>query len=366
MIYLILLKINLLDIFYDFDRMKTMNDKLATIQRIKNIRKHPNADSLSIGDVLGWQVIFNHEQNSYQNDDLIVYIGIDTIVPDKPEFAFLKDKHFRIKPIRLRGEPSNGIIFPTSILPMFKKAEGAATSVFEKYQEGEDVTTILDIKKYEKPVPAELSGIARGSFPGFLIITDEDNLRNYPDAIPEMFSRPFYITLKIDGSSGTYFVNGGEFGACSRRINLKENETNGFWKIAKRYDIENALKKAFPAADMAIQGEVYGEGIQKNPLGIKGIDFALFNLFDIKAHAFLGYDKLVQFSKTYGIPMVPLIISGLSFPYTLEELVKLANEQKYSNGNPAEGIVIRPIEPVNSQILNKSWSGKVLNENYHD
>ncbi len=338
---------------------------LATIQKIQEIKVHSGADSLELATILGWTVVV--KKGEFHVNDLVVYICIDSILPDKPEFEFLRDKHFRIKPIRLRGIASAGICFPLSILPEANAENKSPYWYSGSYpREGDDVTDLIGVTKYDKPIPAELAGKAIGGLPGFLIMTDEDNLRNYPNAIPEMFGRPFYISSKVDGSSGTFFIKNGEFGVCSRRIHLMESEGNGFWRIARKYDIENVLKNAFPNMDIAIQGEVYGEGIQKNPVGIKGIDINIFNIFDISKRLYLSYDELVKFTKNYNIPMVPVISEGESFGYTLEELVKLANEQKYPNGQFAEGIVVRPQEPFMSSVLDKYWSGKVINENYKD
>src|SRR6185503_19590103 len=193
-----------------------MNDKLATIQRVKNVRVHPGADALDLCDVLGWTVVT--KKSEFKENDLCVYVSIDTILPEKPEFEFLRNKGFRIKPIRLRTEPSNGICFPLSIIPGFVAKTASENGCFRNWinetggeekiilEEGDDITDIMEVKKYEKPMPPELAGQAHGGLPSFLIMTDEDNLRSYPNAIPELFARPYYITRKDDGSSGTFFI----------------------------------------------------------------------------------------------------------------------------------------------------------------
>lgn len=335
-----------------------MNDNLATIQRITSIRPHNNADNLAIAKILGWEVVV--KKGEFLENDLCVYVCIDTVLPEKPEFEFLRNKHFRIKPIKLRGTESAGICFPLSILP---KSVWDGLS-FPK--EGEDVTDILGITHYEKPIPAELAGIAKGGLPGYIIMTDELNLRTYPDALPELHSRPYYITRKDDGSSGTFFIRGGEFGVCSRKIQLERSDTNGYWKMAYKYDIENIIRKAFPDMDIAIQAEVCGPGIQKNKLGLKELELHLFNIFEIVNRHYMGYEQLVKFTKEFSIPMVTLIDEGLMFHYSLDELIKLANEQKYPTGGPAEGIVIRPKESITSAVLKRAWSGKVISENYKE
>jgi RNA ligase (TIGR02306 family) len=349
-----------------------MSDNLATIQRVKNVRHHPNADALDIVNVLGWQVVTKRDE--YKDGDLCVYIVIDTVLPEKPEFEFLRNKNFRIKPIRLRGEESAGICFPPRIVPgyvgptadgkeFFFNRKTEAGEEHGVHQEGDDVTDLLGVIHYEKPVPPELAGQMVGHFPGFLIMTDELNLRTYPDALPELWGRPYYITRKDDGCSGTYFVKGGEFGVCSRRIWLKESETNGFWRMAKKYDLERILKEAFPNEDVCIQGEVCGPGVQDNHLGLAELELHVFNLFDIKTRTYSTYKKLVEFCTKYNVPMVTTIVpDGSAFGFNIEELVKLASEQKYPNGYPAEGIVIRPMEPFISPVLKSHpWSGKVLN-----
>ena len=339
-------------------------NNLATIQKILDVQSCPNSDNLDLVKVLGWQVVT--KRGEYSVGDLAIYVSIDTILPEHPEFEFLRNKHFRIRPIRLRGNESAGILFPLTILPMFIKAEGIETSVFAKYTDGEDVTDILKVVHYEKPIPVELAGQAVGGLPGFLVMTDELNLRTYPDAVPELWSRPYYITRKDDGSSGTFFRKDSTFGVCSRRIHLKDTEGNGFWKMARKYNIENALAKSFPDTNIALQGECVGPGIQENKLGLKEMELHIFNLFDIQARTYLGYNKLKEFCKINNIPMVTEINEGSAFGFTLEELIKLANEQKYPTGGPAEGIVCRPKEPFYSSVLKKSWSGKIISERYKE
>ena len=89
-------------------------NKIATIQKITNIRPHNNADNLELVNILGWQVVV--KRNEFKEGEFCVYIPIDSVLPDKPEFEFLRNKDFRIKTIKLRGNLSQGICFPLSIL----------------------------------------------------------------------------------------------------------------------------------------------------------------------------------------------------------------------------------------------------------
>ena len=336
-------------------------NNLATIQVVKNVRHHPNADALDLVQVLGWQVVTKRDE--YKDGELTVYVVSDTILPEKPDFEFLRSKNFRIKPIRLRGEESSGICFKLNIIPDYlPEYKGIDTGeAMISATEGLDVSDLLGVKHYEKPMPVELAGQAEGMFPSFLIITDEDNLRTYPNAVPEMWSRPYYITRKDDGCSGTFFLKDSTFGVCSRRIHLKDSEGNGFWRMARKYDLERILRAEYPTTDIAIQGEVCGPAIQDNHIGLAEMELHIFNLFDIKTRTYLGYDDLTAFCAKYNLPMVVTLNEGSVFGFTLEDLIKFSSEQKYPNGQPAEGIVIRPKQGFPSQVLKKSWSGKVLN-----
>ena len=166
-----------------------MTKNLATIQKIKSVEKHPNADRLNLLTVLGWQCVTNHQ--GYEVGDIVVYIQVDTTVPraEWSEFLFDKEdqKRARIKSIKLRGLISQGLCLPLDVLPTFMKTECADGSFDYSFMdkegqktfihEGDDVTEILDIGKYEKPV--SMSQDALGDFPTqFVSKTDEENLQN--------------------------------------------------------------------------------------------------------------------------------------------------------------------------------------------
>jgi RNA ligase (TIGR02306 family) len=333
---------------------------IASIQEVRNVRKHTNADALDLVDVLGWTVVV--KRGEFTEGAACVYVEIDSVLPEKPEFEFLRNKHFRIKHIRLRGQDSNGICFPMSILP-------PKSPDIMPYWLGEDVSEVLGISHYEKPVPACLAGTVVGHRPSFIKKTDELNLRSYPHVLEAMKGLPYYITQKCDGSSGTYFLREGVFGVCSRNLQLQEDENNQFWKMARKYDIEATLRKY--CGEYAIQAEVVGPGIQDNHLGLREAELRAFNLVDINAGSLFSLDITKKFlSDHLKIPMVPIIEEGGSLNYSIDELLSIANSQKYaSNGKPAEGIVVRPQSYTEYHDENVAWnalSGKVLNENFED
>lgn len=227
---------------------------------------------------------------------------------------------------------------------------------------GDDVTALVSLRKYEKPLAANLIGLAKGGFPSGIPKTDEPNLRSFPAALAEFAGRECVITQKVDGSSATFYLRGGEFGVCSRNLELLDDPGSLFWRVAREHCLRDAL--ATYGGDCAVQGEVHGEGIQGNHLGAKGVRFAVFNLFDIARHNYPGHDELAEFAKATNLPMVHEVWRG-KFQFTLPELVALANAQDYGSGHPAEGIVIRPVEEARSQVLASGrLSAKVISERF--
>jgi RNA ligase (TIGR02306 family) len=227
---------------------------------------------------------------------------------------------------------------------------------------GDDVTELTGIRKYEKPLSPNLAGVAKGAFPSWMPKTDEPNLRSFPAALEEFKDRECVITKKVDGTSATYYLRGGEFGVCSRNLELLDDPSSMFWRVAREQRLQEAL--ATLNGDFALQGEVHGEGIQGNHLGVKGVSFAAFNLFNTTQHAYSSHNALSEFCKATGLPTVSVVWRG-KFRFSLPELVEMASAQDYAPGRPAEGIVIRPVDEARSMILESGrLSVKVISERY--
>jgi RNA ligase (TIGR02306 family) len=251
---------------------------------------------------------------------------------------------------RFKSQVSQGLALPISVLP-------AST-----YHPGDDATALTGIRKYEKPLAPNLAGVAKGAFPSWITKTDEPNLRSFPDALAEFVGRRCVISQKVDGTSGTFYVRDGQFGVCTRNLELLEDEASTFWRIASEFRLREALVTL--GGNFAIQGEVHGEGIQSNHMKVKGVKFAAFSLFNIDEHRYAGHSQLAELCQRTALPMVRVLWEG-EFRFSLDELVAMANQQDYAPGLPAEGMVIRPIEEERSLVLESGrLSAKVLSERY--
>lgn len=85
--------------------------KLVSIQRISKIEPIKNADNINLATILGWKVVISKKE-SYTEGDLVAYVEIDTQLPKIPMFEFLKDRKYRVRTIKLRGQVSQGLIIP--------------------------------------------------------------------------------------------------------------------------------------------------------------------------------------------------------------------------------------------------------------
>jgi RNA ligase (TIGR02306 family) len=304
--------------------------QLASIQKIKNIEPIEGADSIEKATVLGWQLVV--KKSEFSVGDLVVYVEIDSILPDKPEFEFMKPRGMRVRTIRLRGQVSQGICFPLSILP-----DGCDLI------EGADCTDILGVIKYEPAIPACLSGKTKGYLPSFVPKTDETRVQVLQDLLNKYAGTPCYITEKLDGSSASYYIKDGEFGVCSRNLDLIEDDQNSFWKVARAMDIENKMRSI--GRNFVLQGELIGEGVQGNKLQIKGQQVRFFNAFDIDEFKYFGFTDFMFFLRELELPIVPLVNETWNLIGDIEKIVELSVRKSVLNQNVwAEGIVIRPKE----------------------
>ena len=340
-----------------------MERKLASLQHIREILPIEGADMIELAIVNAWKVVVA-KSVGHKVGDLVVYCEIDSFLPIQEEYEFLRkssykklaygSEGFRLKTIKLKGQISQGLILPLSVL--LTKITGPIS-----LQEGDDVSDILGIVKYDPPVPANLAGIAKGNFPGFIRKTDEERVQNLEKDYEKMKASRYYVTEKLDGSSSTFYIRDGEFGICSRNLELAEPEPfvpgevigedgisrpkkeNSFWKFANDTGLKNRMRDQ--ERNFAIQGELIGEGIQGNPYKIKGQTVKFFNVFNIDTQEYESFEEFVNTIKSMNLDIVPVLDSDFQLPETIDEL--LAYSEGKSILEPAaerEGVVIRSLD----------------------
>ena len=341
--------------------------KLASIQKITNLESIEGADRIELASILGWHVVV--EKGKYQVGENVIYCEVDSLLPLKPEFEFLAKggspkkilvngkevQGYRIKTIRLKGQISQGIVFP---LTLFEVAERIAL------KEGDDVTLALGVYKYEIPLPASLSGKARGGFPGFIPRTDEPRLQGNPEILENYKDVPFFVTEKVDGSSSTYFIKNNEFHAAGRTIDWLDDEKNSYWQVAKKLDLEKKMRDAGLAEKIALQGELVGPGLQKNTLKLSELTVMFYNAYNFEEGRYLDYIEYLTLFKDLGLETVPLITPDFKLLPTVDEMVTYATRKSIKNPDVwLEGLVFRPLVEVQDSDLGR-LSFKVISPEY--
>ncbi len=345
--------------------------RLASIQTINAIEPIPNADAIEKIRVLGWWVVV--KKGEHKPGDKIVYCEIDALLPQREEFEFLRPSSFklaqtnpsgeeilpagfRIKTVRLRGQVSQGICFPLSILPSEAPTE-----------EGTDVTEFLGILKWEPPLPIGMGGNVRGTFPGFLPKTDETRIQVLESVLERHRGKTFYVTEKLDGTSFTAFIRQGEFGICSRNLWMDEtDESNILVRIAKGLRLEEKLRAARDrfGVDLAIQAEVIGPGIQKNKYGLSAVTLRVFNAINVDAYRLFDHAEKLALLAEMQIEAVPQL-GTLVLDYTVDQLVAYAEGASVLNPKiQREGVVLRPLTEEYDEDIGGRLSFKVINPKF--
>ena len=212
-----------------------------------------------------------------------------------------------------------------------------------------DLTEVLNIKKWERPLHPQLAGLARGLFPTFIRKTDQERIQNiFHKLTPEQIADSYEVTLKLDGSSATYFFNQGETGVCSRNLELKTDEGNEENSFVKKYnELDLAWKlTAFnlrTGRNIALQGELYGAGINGNHEGISDHRYNVFDIFDIDTQGYVSADERVSIVSDMQLQNVPLIgTMTLESFKTVEDFLDFAERGSVYN-KVAEGIVFKSL-----------------------
>ena len=331
-----------------------MERKLASIQKIVEVKNIEGADLIQAYRVLGWWVV--GKKDEFKVGDQVVYFEIDSFIPHKiAPFLTKPNKEPReyngvkgevLKTAKLRGKISQGLIVPLSILSdmVEEYGDGGYVKIGNKsirlFENGTDVTEILGIQKWEPPIPATLSGLVRGNFPTQLVQkTDQERIQNLYDEID--LDDEWEVTMKLDGSSFTLIKYEGEIRACSRNLELKmvpENNKNSFVKMANEIaplieDVDN----------IAIQMELMGEGVQGNKEKLKGHHAFVFDIFDIENQQYYTSKKRLAFSESRGLKHTPVISESMKLTgMTIDNILEMADGPSI-NAKNREGLVFKSL-----------------------
>lgn len=335
--------------------------KLASIQIIKNLEPIEGRDRIELATVEGWKVIVG--KGDFKVGDRCVYIEIDSVLPDRPEFEQARKRSNRVRTMKMAGVFSQGIVYPLTILPNMIDDH---TISYNQYHEGDDVTNLLGITKYDEYAGEEpkvgvtkkqynkfqlfwykLFGFPqkkKGGFSSLVSKTDEVRIQNVPEALQD--KNPVVVTEKVDGCSmtvtleNTFFSN--KFNVYSRNLKV-EKDNSHYWRAVEMYDLKSRMELMLEENGgkwIAIQGEVAGPAIQKNPYQLKDIDFFIFNIIDPSGR--WSTEKMFEWCYRYGLTPVPIVDTHYILPDTVDGMLQYATNRSMINSNVLrEGVVVR-------------------------
>jgi RNA ligase (TIGR02306 family) len=315
-----------------------MTEFHVEVVRVENITKHPNADSLSIALIHGgYPVCFR--TGEFNEGDLAVYVPVDAVAPDSPQFEFLGPglRNHRIRAKRLRGVFSMGLLA--------KAPDGASA--------GDDVAESMGFRRYEDVVDEanQYKGASRTDglqvpAPKMAIpprVYDIEGFRRYGTSVFKP-DESVVVMEKIHGQNFRAVFDGEKLHVGSRTRWLDTDPSTNTWaRVADRYFLRDVLAK-YPG--LVFFGESYGNNADM-PYGVKrhetGDALAIFDIFDSSTGRWFGYEECSALCDEAGLPMAPTLLIG-SFELVAPKLYGLAEgNTTISHDHVREGIVIKPI-----------------------
>ncbi|HEU4538843.1 MAG TPA: RNA ligase (ATP) [Polyangiaceae bacterium] len=318
----------------------------VTVEQIREVWPHPNADRLELARLASMSFQFVIAKGAYRPGDAVVYFPIDSVLPAPlVERLGLVGKlagasKDRVKTVRLRGEISQGVVASLDLLPAGEAAPAP----------GDDLTARLGVTKYEPP-PVTTEGGELVPLPQLVSVYDIEGAERFQALLEaHLLDVPVAITEKLEGSHFAASLDAaGEIAICQRRFRIKplpgvEHTWHAVARAAGVLDALPALARELGGPAMVtLRGEVIGPGVQGNHYRLPARRLVAFEL---EADG-VAVDAPTFFSlcERFGLEHAPALARGA----TLREWLGGKSVAEASNGpsalNPAvarEGIVVRP------------------------
>lgn len=335
--------------------------KLASIQEVKSIEPIEGADRIELAHVLGWQCVVNKGQ--FKAGDLAVYFEIDSFLPVRKEFEFLRKNcfktsdllgdGFKLKTQKFKGAISQGLLLPVSTFPEIQSPKI-----------GDDVTELLDVRKWNVNERSTESGTIIGTLPDSIPHTDETRIQAMPELLKEFAGLDYYITTKLDGSSHSISLDENGFHVTGHNYEYKDGT---FYRLVTKRRYREKLEtfaKRENLKSITVQGELCSPKIQSNRLKLDAPEWYVFTVIENGER--VGQQEMIRVCAALGLNHVPIeeVSNDLpAFYPDVDALLKRA-EGEYPKGGKKEGIVIRPCEPVYSDAIRDYLSFKVINNKF--
>lgn len=321
----------------------------VTIEEISSISPHSNADRLAIASLKGIGFKFIVGKDTWKEGDKCLYFPLDAVLPDPllkalgVEGKLAGAKRNRIKTIKLRGEISQGLVGPLSLIDELP----------EDKRTPEEITNFLGVTKYEPEINLPCARDARLiDLPEGVGIYDIENCERFPEATNYLMDQKVYITEKMEGSHFALAWVDNKMWVCQRRFALEpisDMPKHFFWEVTENMGLDSFLKELvneFGAKHLVIRGEILGPNIQSN---IYYLPERVVRFFDLMVdQRYVDAEVLINTFKKFN--REDILVPAISINKTLREWLDGKSLVEASTGNSSlkdilrEGIVIRPMK----------------------
>jgi len=341
--------------------LREHNRKLASVRVVSDVLPIPEADLIELIIVDGWRCITMKTEGLVKGSKCI-FIESDALVPlSDPRFAFLGelkrgriddfvnpltgelDRYYKIKPIRLKGIVSEGLIL----------------SCDQSLEEGSDLTSNLGILLGSDPKIQGSTEQRIGDFPSFIPGTSLQRIQNCPELAESIFSDPNWLaTEKLDGTSVTAYYGKdfeGKMGVnvCSQNMMLAELDDCLYWSTVKDSGVYDILMDCQNSdVYLAIQAEICGPKVNGNHYGLPRPTLFIYRVListpESRMFRAIPYSQWKDEFKSLSVPRLDDIDRSGK---TVQDLLEQADTMRSTLvDRPAEGVVWEynqdPMQPI--------------------
>ena len=330
------------------------------------IEPHPNADRLELAAIGGFRCVVG--KGSFADGDLAAYIPEGSVCPDwliadlGLEGKLAGKRKNRVKAVKLRGALSQGIVYPVR--------DGMIRG--RPVAESDTVTELLELVKYEPPIPIAMQGEVRPVH-GATLHYDIENVKKYPNELRE--DEPVVITEKLHGSwcclgwhpdHGPIVTSKGMSDRGMALILNEANHNNLYVRTWRNFETAFETARARLAGDgqpFYVLGEVYGRGVQDLHYDEPNPAFRVFDAYIGEPRHGRYLDPAELEASLGGLfPLVPVLYRG---PFGAAALLQETDGATTLGGKHLrEGAVVKPAAERESaefgRVILKSVSGDYL------
>ena len=155
-----------------------------------------------------------------------------------------------------------------------------------------------------------------------------------------------------------------DYYVCSRNVCFDTPEkadkcyydTNIYLEMEQKYNIKEVLRQLLNEHKdwtfVTIQGETYGDGVQKRTYNLKNErKFMAFNLvYGLKDNDYIRMNpiQMTEILSKYQVPCVPILDKEFKIPQTMDEMIHYADGKSILDSGMREGVVLRTLDGESS------------------